>query len=116
MSDDDERRWRQMDFILEHQAKFSADIEELKAADVRAARRMERLERVLMVVIRAGQRERRVWREKYDALVDAQIRSEDAARRGQEITHRNSADIAALAGIVRDLATKQNGNGSNGQA
>lgn len=72
----DDRRQRQMDFILEHQAKFSADIEEMKAADERATHRMDRGERVLKLAITAGQRERRAWREKYDALVDAQIRSE----------------------------------------
>ncbi len=92
-----ERRQRQMDFILEHQAKFSADIEELKAADERAARRVERLERLAKLFVRAGARERRAFTERYNMLLDAQIKTE-------EVTRHNSSDVANLI-----VATTRNG-------
>jgi hypothetical protein len=76
----DEERQRTMDFILSQQAKVSNDIDKSEA-------RIARLERTLKLAIRAGLRERREWRERYAALVDAQVRTEDTLNRlsaGQE--------------------------------
>lgn len=50
----------------------------------RAERRMIRVENILKLAIRAGRRERREWREKYAALVDAQMRSEAKLERVEE--------------------------------
>lgn len=80
----DEERQRTMDFILQQQAKFAADTERLKEEDARAHRRIDRLERVLKLAIRAGRRERKEFRERYAALVDAQMRNEEIARRNAE--------------------------------
>ena len=56
----------------------------------RAERRMTRVENVLKLAIRAGRRERREWREKYAALVDAQMRSEAKLERTEESVARLS--------------------------
>ncbi len=74
----DEERQRQMDFILNQQAQFAANMQTLQAADARALHRIDRLERVLKLAITAGQRERRESREKFNALIDAQARMADA--------------------------------------
>jgi len=69
----DEQRQRTMDFILEHQAKFFADIEALKEAIAaknetfdreheKAMRRLERLERVLTLALVTGRRVRSDFR------------------------------------------------------
>jgi hypothetical protein len=54
----------------------------------RADRRMTRVEDILKLAIRAGRRERREWREKYAALVDAQMRSEAKLARTEEAVNR----------------------------
>lgn len=102
-----DRRQRQMDFILEHQAKFTADIEELKAADERALKRTERLERVVKLMVRALRRERRDFRDRINVLFELNAGTE-------ALTRSNAEAIAALTIIVRDIATKQSGNGSHG--
>ncbi len=122
---DDERRQRQMDFILEGQAQFT---EHMQQAD----RRMDRLERVVKLIIHAGRRERREWRERYNALVDSQMRTEAATRqidqewhgrynalidsqmRTEELTRRNGEDIGRLEKMVERIATNRNGNGTGG--
>jgi hypothetical protein len=73
----DEERQRTMDFMLQQQAKFDAHIAELRESDKRADIRLTRLENILRGAIRTGLRERREWRERYAALVDAQVRTED---------------------------------------
>jgi len=60
---DNEERQRQMDFLLEQQARHNREIAQLR--------------RVLLSAIRIGRRERIDIREKFGALVDAQIRTED---------------------------------------
>ncbi len=74
----DEERQRRMDFILEQQAQFTANMQTLQEADARAGQRIDRLERVLKLAIRAGLRERRESREKFNALIAAQHRMTDA--------------------------------------
>jgi hypothetical protein len=124
---DDERRQRQMDFILEQQAHFTEQMQ-------RADKRMDRLEQIAKLMIRAGRRERREWRERYNALLDSQIQTEALTRRNSEdikrteelvrrnsedinrteaLTHRNSENIGRLEKIVEQMATGKN-NGANG--
>ena len=74
----DEERQRRMDFILAQQAQFTANMQTLQEADARAGQRIDRLERVLKLAIRAGLRERRESREKFNALIAAQHRMTDA--------------------------------------
>jgi predicted PilT family ATPase len=73
-----EERQRQMDFILEHQVQFAVNMQRLEEADARAGKRIDRLERVLGLAIRANQRGRKETKEKFNALIAAQTRTEDA--------------------------------------
>jgi predicted RNase H-like nuclease (RuvC/YqgF family) len=112
----EEKMRRDMEFIVEHQAQFSENFQRLEGAQEqltakldqladsqqRAERRTDRLERLARLFVRAGQRGRRDMREqdgRITALIDSQIHTRD--------------EIAALAEIVRQLATKQNGNGKS---
>ena len=128
------------------------NIQKLEEAQVRADKRVDRLERIAGLMVRAGLRARRNMREQDEritTLVDSQLRTEEIARhnsediaalittternsqaisrleevterssenisRIEEITQRNSESISQLAEIVRQLATRQNGNGTDG--
>ena len=59
----DEERQRQMDFILNQQAQFVTNMQKLEEADTQANKRIDRLERVLKLALRAGLRERKERRE-----------------------------------------------------
>jgi hypothetical protein len=117
----DEERQRQMDFILGQQAKFTVDMDELRASDERAARRLDRLERIVKLAVRAGLRERHGRREQDEritAVVDAQIHQDermtaliDAQIHTETIAHQNTESISRLAEIVERIAIK-NGNGT----
>ena len=77
--------------------------------------RLDRLERIVRLVVRAGLRERRDTREKINALIDAHIKTEEAMARMAE-AQANMAEaqahtdkrLDALIDIVRDL---HNGKG-----
>jgi len=117
----DEERQKQMDFILEHQAKFAIEIEQ-------SNHRLARLERLFKLGLRAGMRERRGVRNlerKIAALTDAQIKTEEIQRQNSEdiaalitttervvaTTERNSEDVKALTETVRLFVERQNGDG-----
>ena len=90
---------KKMQFIVEQQALFFTDIQELKETvqalretaqamsevDGQAMKRIDRLERVLKLAIRTGQRERKAWRtemkrsdEKMDMVLDSQLRRDES--------------------------------------
>lgn len=73
-----EERQRQMDFILNQQAQFAVNMQKLEEADMRSSRRIDRLERVLVLAIREYRQERKETREKFNALIDTQNRTDDA--------------------------------------
>ncbi len=130
----DEERQRTMDFILQQQAQFTADIQRLEESDRRADRRLTRLESVVKLVIRAGLRERRVlrqerkereeerkeerreWGERINALIEAQVATEEIVRRNSEnidklfaITQRTAESVDRLSRRVEQDAGGQNG-------
>lgn len=93
----DEERQRTMDFILAQQAQFWASIQKLEAsrakheeshAQIEETQRgeavktnlhdhlMDRLERILKLVVRAGLRERKQTRERMEALRESQAHSD----------------------------------------
>jgi hypothetical protein len=79
----DEERQRAMDFIVAQQAKFSVDIEKLNDSHRRAEGRLDRIERILKLMIKAGTRARRHMREqderferRYAALVASQAHTD----------------------------------------
>ena len=68
----------------------------------RIDRRMSRAERILVLTIRAGRRERREWRARYAALVDAQKRTEEALKQLAESQAHTDSRLDALIDIVRE--------------
>lgn len=96
---DDEERQHTMDFILRQQAQFAAGMQRLEEADARASERLGRLERVVVLMARQFRRERKDLRERISALVDAQIRTDEA--------------IAALTKAMDDRNQRGGGNGDN---
>lgn len=72
--------------------------------------RLDRLERIVRLVVRAGLRERRDTREKLDALIDAHIKTEDAMARMATAQAHTDKRLDALIDIVRDL---RNGKGDS---
>ncbi len=113
----DEERQRQMDFILKQQAQFTVDMDRLGASDERAARRLDRLERIVKLAVRAGLRERRSRREQDEritALVDSQINTEASMAALAASQINTDATINRLAEIVERMTGKQNGKTGNG--
>lgn len=84
-----------MDFILQQQAQFTTNMQKLEEADTRAARRIDRLERVVKLAIRAGLRERKDTRAKLDALIDSHVKLATAQ------THTDQR-LDALIDIVKE--------------
>ncbi len=66
----EEERQRQMDFIVGQQAQFTTDIQQLKELQIEAEKRMTRLESVVANSYVD-------MRDRFNALVDAQIKSEE---------------------------------------
>ena len=105
----DEERQRAMDFIVEQQAKNSVEIEKLIESHRQAEHRLDRDERILKLMIKAGQRARQNMREqdkrfdeqkafvneKFAALAEAQTRTEVS------IAHTDKR-LDALIDIVRE--------------
>ncbi len=108
----DEERQRMMDFILQQQAQFAAGMQRLEEADARASVRMDRLERTLILMARRFRRERRDLRERINALIDSQMRTDEAVRSLTAATERNTKDITALSEKVEG----ENGDAGKGGA
>lgn len=115
----DEERQRTMDFILQQQAQFAVGMQRLEEADERASRRLDRLERTLVLMARRFRRERDDIQERMAALVDAQIRREEATAKMEDAvrsltmtTERNSNDIASLS----KKAHGKDNDGSDGES
>jgi len=66
----EEERQRQMDFIVGQQAQFTTDIQQLTELQIEAEKRMARLESVVANSYVD-------MRDRFNALVDAQIKSEE---------------------------------------
>ena len=66
----DQERQRQMDFIVEQQARFESSIEV-------GRQEVAQIRRVLISAIRLARRERSEARAKFEALTDAQIRTNE---------------------------------------
>ena len=56
-------------------------------------RRLDRLESIVKLMIKAGRRERKETREKINALIDAQLRTEEALT---QFAHRTEESMAQL--------------------
>ena len=83
----DEERRRQMDFILEQQARFLADIRRLQGSHAEADKRMTRLEQFVANSYVDP-------RDRYNARVNAQVKSEEKIAKLAEA----QANLTAVAG------------------
>jgi flagellar basal body L-ring protein FlgH len=138
---DDAERQRTMDFILRHQAQFAAGMQRLEEQQSqfaeqqsqlaeqqsqfaeqqsqlfehqrRADARTDQLKRIVLQMMQQFRRERGDLRERINALVDAQVRTEEALRSLAATTERNSKDIAALAKVNTDRKTDGEGDGGD---
>ena len=93
MSEEDmtpEERQRTMDFILNQQAQFAANQQ-------RSDARIDRLERVMKLALRAGLRERKETREKINALIASQIRTDESLVHTNESLARTNEALARMA-------------------
>jgi hypothetical protein len=59
--------------------------------------RLDRLERIAMLMVRAGARVRREQNEKINIIIDAQIRNEDRFARNEERFARNDERLVTIA-------------------
>jgi hypothetical protein len=84
-----------MQFILEQQAQFASNMQRLEESDARASKRIDRLERVVGLALRAGFRERKETREKINALIESQLNLTEAQ------THTDER-LNALIDVVSD--------------
>ncbi len=65
--------------------------------------RLDRLERIVRLVVRAGLRELRGAREKINPLIDAHVKTEEAMARMAEAQAQTDKRLDALIDIARDL-------------
>ena len=97
-----EARQRAMDFIVEQQAKFSVEIEQLNGSYRKSEHRFDRDERILKLIIKAGRRTRRHVREMDERFEQRFAKLTDALTAlagGQAQTDRR---LDALIDIVRE--------------
>jgi len=104
----DEERQRAMDFIVEQTAKNSVQIEKVleshRAAERRLAMsefRLDRDERVLKLMIRAGRRERQNRSEADERLTNALADLAQAQKRTEDSIAHTDSKLDALVDIVR---------------
>ncbi len=98
----DEERQRQMDFLVEGQARFDANIHKLETGFQRSEHETAQLRRVLLSAIRLGRRERSETREKINTLINAQIRTEE----GLAAFQTSTGEILAAFKTQTNLLTK----------
>lgn len=92
---------RNIAFIVDQQAKFFADIEELKALGKRTDARLSRAIRLAIAEARQERDKRRELAEKVDVLVNAQIKTEESLAAFQSKTAESIAAMQAQAGAFQ---------------
>lgn len=102
----DEQFEQKMTFIVETLARVSVNDERRQQEYERNERRMDRLERVVKLMVRAGLRERKVRSEADERLTKSLADLADAQRRTEESGAHTDRRLQALIDIVRQ---QQNG-------
>jgi hypothetical protein len=92
-----EERQRAMDFIVAQQAKNSVDIEKLNETHDKAEHRLDREERILKLIVRAGMRSRKQIREHDERLREHDKRFAEM----REFQAHSDRRLDALIDIVR---------------
>ena len=93
----DEELNRKFDIVAGHLATLAVTQQKAEERMNRMDDGIMRLRRTLLTAIRAGRRERREWRERHAALIDAQVRSEDKLVRLEEAQSRTDESLRQLA-------------------
>jgi len=91
--------------------RFETSLERLGEAQAQSEKRIDRLERVVKLAIRAGLRERRESRDKINALIEAQMRADqrmDALADAQMRTDERMDTLAAAMTEMSKSVTKTN--------
>jgi hypothetical protein len=92
---------RQMEFIVDTLARISVDEEKLQQGQQKHERRLDRVERILGLMVRAGLRERRTRSEADERLTRALTELSEAQRRKQESVAHTDRRLDTLIDIVR---------------
>jgi hypothetical protein len=97
----DEERQRAMDFIVAQQAKNSVDIEKLNESHRKAEGRLDRVERILKLVIGAGSRARRDFNQRFTRVTEALTTLAEAQTRTEASIAHTDKRLDALIDIFR---------------
>jgi hypothetical protein len=97
----DEERQRAMDFIVTQQAKNSVDIEKLNESHRKAEGRLDREERILKLMIRAGSGARRDFNQRFARVTEALTTLAEAQTRTEASIAHTDKRLDALIDIVR---------------
>jgi hypothetical protein len=110
----DEELNRKFDIVAEHLATLAVNQQKADERMEKSDARIDRLERVLSLAIRSYRRERKETREKFDALIAAQIHTDESLAKlaqaqsnlAESLEHTDKR-LDTLIDIVRD---NRNGN------
>ena len=97
----DEERQRAMDFIVAQTAKNSVEIEKLSESHRKAEGRLDRTERILMLLVRAGSGARRDFNQRFTRVTDALRALAEAQARTEASIRHTDERLDALVDIVR---------------
>ena len=120
---DEEKMQRHMEFLFEWQAQFAAELAELKERDQRNSENIARLVGVVERVVDTVDRLAQVTAERFEAvdrradefdtklasLVDAQIRTEEEARKREESMRNLEETMRSLASTFERHITDGHG-------
>ncbi len=99
MTDEDINR--KFDVVAGHLATLAVNQQKAEERAAKADTRIDRMERVLMLAIRANQRERKETREGINALVAAQTHTEESLAKLAESQTHTDKRLDALIDIVQ---------------
>lgn len=98
---------RKMEFIVDTLARISVNDEKRERGQQKHEHRLDRVERILGLIVRAGLRERRVRSETDERLTKALTELAEAQKRTEESVGHTDRRLDALIDIVR---RERNGN------
>ena len=98
---------RAMDFIAAQTAKHSVNIDKLLESHRSAERRLDRTERLLKLMIRAGRRERQTRSEADERLTRALVELAEAQKKTEASIAHTDVRLDALIDVVRQQRNGQ---------
>jgi predicted nucleic acid-binding Zn-ribbon protein len=95
---------RKIAFIIDQQANFFADLEEVKTRHARTDARLDRAIRLAVIEAQRERVKRRALADKIDVLIDVQIRAETETASLREAQIRAEAETASLKEMLSKMA------------